>query len=224
MDSLIGYLERGNVDHIWLDNFVAVLKEHDDGEICCFPLEDILCKVNDELFLAIYEGACRYVDFNGRFGMICEKYMTEAVPSGTLKSILVILNAKLSPKYTNTAMFYLILGTESFDVLVEQAAVKLASSLIQTELELIDDLVASMVNNRPEHPSTVDYRRLCFVLQLSLETGLYTESIAPFVPMLAPRTKYFYYRLPVSVSIEDLIDEIPLYDGKHECSHECYHD
>lgn len=220
--ELFEYLSSGSVNHIWLDNLVAFHKRQD-----ITGMQDFLHsnRVDDTLFLKLYEAAIQYSLNHDKFYSLSVLNIQRQT---VLKSILTVLEYLISTKqYSYDNQLYmnaLELAIDSMDVEVERAGVMLASLLLRENDTLVKSFFASIINKRPERPSILDFRRLCFIMQLSIESGHFTEDMAVFKDKLPKRNKYTQFAIKSEITLEDIIEEIPLYSGKHECIHECYHD
>lgn len=219
---LFEYLESGHVHPIWLDNFISFYCRND-----VVGMGDFVGSLDDPvLFLQLYQAACRHTTIHGKFYLTAEKHLLKAA-----KPILLVLQFLVSSgqyDYSNPLyMNALKIGSETFDAETEKAAVLLATAVLKNKDDnQIKEFMCSIVRNQAKHPNSTDYRRLCFVQQVSIETGLMMDEIECIGRLLPPRSKYACFKLLAdNVTLEDIIQEISHYDlTKHECVHECYND
>lgn len=220
--ALFAYLSSGDINHIWLDNFVALLKRQNFDRMQEFL--DKNCN-NNTLYLHLYEGACLYQSSHERFYSVAKDHMKY---QDTLRSILIIIGELvLKNEYDfNTGLHIIAIknAMDSMEAQVERAGVQLCSILLDKNDKDVHLLIMTVIKERPERPSVTDFRRLCFILQVSLESGRFSQEVAPFACKLPKRSKYSDFKVESYVTVDDIIDEIELYSGKHVCAHECYHD
>jgi hypothetical protein len=218
---LFEYLLADEPHPIWLENLVAFNKMNDIEGMVGF-----LSSVhgNAKLFLQLYEGACRYsFDHSAFYRIASDNYRVALSP---VLSVLEYLVSSDIHKHDDTLVFHVLkYGSESLDAEVEKRAVMLAVAMANKEFIGLYEFINNILNDRPKFPNAVDYRRLCFVYQLSIETGLFEEEIGQFKDLLAPRSKYLSIEYARdNITLKDIIDEIPLFAGRHNCIHECYQD
>jgi hypothetical protein len=222
---LFEYLLGGSVNHIWLDNFLAVYKRDDiDGMDVVLEWS---ARSDPPLYLRLYEAACLHQPSHDHFYTLARASLQLC-----LKSVLVVCQVLISTgqfKAGAEQLLYdaLAAALDSMDAEAEREGVKLATLLLQQRNDVyVIRLFKGVIDNRPDRPSPLDFRRLCFLQQVSVESGWFVEEMAPFVDKLPRRSKYRDYKVEAGccASLGEIVEEIPLYRGRHVCAHECYHD